>query len=139
MSAFASSSDAGSSTVLGMPLRSQKVSGGDEGIAPSVLAEQLLIERATVSLLETRLVERGLLQRAPDPTSRRSHKLRLTQAGGQMLQELGPKATALGDETLAVFDDDDNAVLLEILTRLEHQLREMERRRENAAKGNRNA
>lgn len=108
--------------------------GGDEGIAPSALADHLLIERATVSLLETRLVKHGLLQRLPDPLTRRSHRLRLTPAGGQMLQELGQKATALGQETLSVFGSDEEAVLLELLTRLEQQLRAMARRREDAGK-----
>ena len=36
---------------------------GRDGIAPSTLAAQLLIERATVSVLTTRLVERGWLAR----------------------------------------------------------------------------
>lgn len=108
--------------------------GGNEGIAPSVLADHLLVERATISLLETRLVKHGLLQRLPDPLTRRSHRLRLTAAGGRMLQELGERATDLGRETLAVFDSDEEAVLLDLLTRLEQQLRAMARRREDAGK-----
>ena len=108
--------------------------GGNEGIAPSVLADHLLIERATVSLLAARLVERGLLERQVDPTTRRSHKLRLTPSGGQTLQALGQKATALGEETLSVFNPEEETILLEMLARLEQRLRDMAHQREAAAR-----
>jgi hypothetical protein len=39
--------------------------GGSEGIAPSVLADHLLIERGTVSVLTNRMMEIGWLARRP--------------------------------------------------------------------------
>ncbi|HET9480124.1 MAG TPA: MarR family transcriptional regulator, partial [Candidatus Polarisedimenticolia bacterium] len=53
--------------------------GGPEGVAPSALADHLLIERASVTFLANCLVERGLLERRPGE-NRRSHRLRLTAA-----------------------------------------------------------
>ena len=73
--------------------------GGETGIAPSHLADHLLIERATVSVLSTGLVARGWLERQPGP-SRRTHLLRLTPAGQDLLGVLVPRAVALADLTL---------------------------------------
>ncbi len=74
--------------------------GGADGIAPSVLADYLLIERGTVSVLTDRLVERGWLLRKPG-NSRRTYKLALTDAGQQVLQDAFPRAVALADHTLS--------------------------------------
>ena len=74
--------------------------GGREGITPSALADHLLIERATVSVLTRRMVERGWLARAPG-VSRRTFRLVLTRAGTQTLQKLIPLAVELADETVS--------------------------------------
>ena len=74
--------------------------GGADGIAPSALAEHLLIERATVSVLTRRMVEEGWLARKPGE-NRRTHLLVLTKAGAQKLDALIPRAVALADETLS--------------------------------------
>lgn len=69
------------------------------GIAPSALAEILLIERATISVLTTRLVERGLLQRLPGE-NRRTFILALTPEGTALLHQMIPAAVTLADDTL---------------------------------------
>ena len=74
--------------------------GGAEGIAPSVLADHLLIERGTVSGLANRMVERGWLTRRPGE-NRRTYRLALTEAGAQALEEVLPRAVALADQTLS--------------------------------------
>lgn len=96
---------------------------GEAGIAPSTLAEQLLIERATVSVLTTRLVERGWLARKPGE-NRRTFQLALTEVGGARLQEALPHAVALADETLAGFRREDLRETLALLNILEARLRE---------------
>ena len=98
---------------------------GGDGIAPSTLAEALLIERATVSVLTTRLVERGWLERAPGE-NRRTFQLLLTEAGQGKLQEVLPHAVALADETLAGFSQDALRETLGLLAQLEARLREGE-------------
>ena len=69
------------------------------GIAPSVLADTLLIERATISVLTHRLVGRGLLHRLPGE-NRRTFSLALTDAGTDLLFQIIPAAIALADSTL---------------------------------------
>jgi DNA-binding MarR family transcriptional regulator len=71
--------------------------GGEEGIAPSVLADYLLIERGTVSVLTDRLVRAGWLLRKPG-ASRRTYKLVLTDAGQNVTI---PRAIDLANHTLS--------------------------------------
>jgi len=97
----------------------------ESGIAPSVLADRLLIERATVSVLTTRLVERGWLVRRPGE-NRRTFLLVLTEAGKARLQEALPHAVALADETLAGFRREEIQRALALLEQLEAHLREGE-------------
>lgn len=73
--------------------------GGEAGIAPSALADHLLIERATVSVLTQRMVERGLLERRPGE-NRRTFRLALTVTGRAQLLAIIPHAVALAEETL---------------------------------------
>jgi DNA-binding MarR family transcriptional regulator len=74
--------------------------GGAEGIAPSVLANYLLIERGTISILTSRMVERGWLVRKPGE-NRRTYRLTLTSTGRQLLDKVIPLAIELADRTLA--------------------------------------
>ena len=74
--------------------------GGAEGIAPSVLANHLLIERGTISILSNRMVELGWLKREPGE-NRRTYRLRLTSAGRQLLDKVIPLAIELADRTLS--------------------------------------
>lgn len=96
--------------------------GGSEGIAPSVLAEHLLLERATVTVLTTRLVDRGMLARVPG-ANRRTFNLVLTEKGGETLDRLGRPAIALAEQTLEGIGDVDIAHLYALLQRIEDRLR----------------
>ncbi len=98
---------------------------GEEGVTPSTLADRLLIERAAVSVLTTRLVERGWLARQPG-ANRRTFLLVLTEAGRASLQEALPHAVALADETLAGSRREELRGTLALLDRLEAHLREGE-------------
>lgn len=98
---------------------------GEEGVTPSILANRLLIERAAVSVLTARLVERGWLARQPGK-NRRTFLLVLTEAGRASLQEALPHAVALADETLAGFRREELRDTLALLDQLEAHLRERE-------------
>jgi DNA-binding MarR family transcriptional regulator len=74
--------------------------GRAEGIAPSVLAQHLLIERGTVSILTNRMVELGWLARKPGE-NRRTYRLTLTPTGQKLLEKVIPLAVELADETLS--------------------------------------
>ena len=96
--------------------------GGPAGIAPSILADTLLIERATVSVLTSRLVERGLLARQPGE-NRRTFNLALTGEGASLLHRIIPAAIALADRTLIGLDKTQLQELRVQLETLEAHLR----------------
>ncbi|HLM67770.1 MAG TPA: MarR family transcriptional regulator [Longimicrobium sp.] len=96
--------------------------GGGEGITPSALAEHLLIERATVSVLTRRMVGEGWVVRAPGE-NRRTFRLVATEAGTEMLQALIPRAVALANQTLADIPNDQLRHMQASLERVETRLR----------------
>ena len=74
--------------------------GGAEGIAPSVLANHLLIERGTISILTNRMVVLGWLARQPGE-NRRTYRLTLTPTGRELLEKVIPLAVELANHTLS--------------------------------------
>ena len=95
------------------------------GITPSLLAEMLLIERATVSVLTTRMVSQGWLSRVPGE-NRRTFRLVLTDTGKTKLQEALPHAVALAEEKMTGFHHEDLRQTLALLEALEVRLRKGE-------------
>lgn len=53
----------------------------DAGLSQQELAERLYLEKSTVSRMVADLERQGLVQRERDPASRRTNRLRLTDAG----------------------------------------------------------
>ncbi len=98
---------------------------GPEGITPSELADQLLLERPTVTVLITRLVERGLLARQPG-ANRRSYRLALTPAGEALLERVIPRAIALADDLLEGFTPEQLERMCEALQLIEARVRAYE-------------
>ena len=96
--------------------------GGEVGITPSALADHLLIERATISVLTQRMVERGLLERRAGE-NRRTFRLALTESGRALLFEVIPHAVALAEETLNDVSPAHLRELRAILDAVERQLR----------------
>jgi len=97
--------------------------GGSGGIAPSILADYLMIERGTVSVLTSRMVDRGWLSRQPGQ-NRRTYQLILTEAGSQLLQEVRPKAIGLAEHTLSGIPLAELLQMRASLERIETRLRE---------------
>lgn len=97
--------------------------GGTDGLAPSVLAEHLLIERATVSVLTQRLVSRGLLERRPGE-NRRTHNLALTEPGRALLFQVLPHAAALAEDTLSAISPAHLHQMQTMLDTVEDKLRD---------------
>ena len=96
--------------------------GGAEGIAPSLLADHLLIERGTISILTNRMVERGWLARDPGE-NRRTFRLVLTSTGRQLLEKVIPLAVDLADHTLSGISSADLRQMRANLELIEARLR----------------
>ena len=62
--------------------------GANPGLSQSELADTLGIERARLVHMLDRLEKRGLTERLPSPTDRRTHALQLTRDGQKMLKRV---------------------------------------------------
>lgn len=87
---------------------------GPEAIHVSELAERLLIKNHSALGLVDRLIERGLLTRAPSTRDRRRVLLTLTESGAEILERISRDNLGQLKSTLPVFID-----LLHALEQLE--------------------
>lgn len=99
--------------------------GRSQGIAPHMLADHLLIERGTISVLTNRMIEKGWLARIPGE-SRRTFRLVLTGSGADLLEETIPRAVHLADHTLAEVSQEALRQMLANLEQVENRLRSFE-------------
>jgi DNA-binding MarR family transcriptional regulator len=99
--------------------------GGAQGIAPSVLADHLLIERGTISVLSNRMIEKGWIMRVSGG-SRRTFRLILTEEGGALLQKAIPRAIRLADHTISEIPRDQLNQMRANLEWIEDRLRAFE-------------
>lgn len=95
---------------------------GPEGVSPSTLADQLLLERATVTVITSRLVERELLERRPG-SNRRTFRLVLTSEGAALLSRVVPTAIELADETLSGHRAEELRAMQAMLESIEARVR----------------
>src|SRR4051812_35248532 len=65
-----------------------QVIAANPGLTPSGLAKASGIDRSTVVAVIDRLEQQDLVVRAPSPTDRRSHALRLSEGGAGALAQL---------------------------------------------------
>jgi DNA-binding MarR family transcriptional regulator len=62
------------------------VIGANPGLSQAELADRLAIERARLVHMLDELQQRGLTERQPSPTDRRTHALQLTKDGQKLLK-----------------------------------------------------
>jgi DNA-binding MarR family transcriptional regulator len=97
-------------------------------IRPSEAAEELASDRPTLTLVARKCVARGWLSRRGVKLDRRSHLLRLTGQGEELLDRieaarvLGPEA--LGDP-LDVLDSEERAQFLRALDKVHRRARDL--------------
>lgn len=82
------------------------------------LAELLAVDMSVTSRHVAHVVERGWLERSPDPDDRRSRILRLTPAGSELLDTLGRRTTDMFAHHLEDWSDDEVGQLNAMLARL---------------------
>jgi len=77
------------------------------------------MDKVTVSRAAIALVDRGLVQRRPNPDDQRSHLLSLTMAGQTLYESVAPKALELEAQIFAGFSAAEIATFRAMLERLE--------------------
>jgi DNA-binding MarR family transcriptional regulator len=85
----------------------------------SELAERLRIARRSATSLVDELVERGLVERLPDPVDRRAVTVAVTPAGGALLDRLVQRRRQAAGDLTSALDGRELEVLRDLLRRLD--------------------
>jgi DNA-binding MarR family transcriptional regulator len=89
------------------------------GVTQQALVTATRMDKVSVSRAAIALVDRGLVERKPNPGDQRSHLLSLTEAGRALYESVAPKALELEATVFAGFDAKETATFRAMLDRLE--------------------
>ena len=95
------------------------VIGEDEGITQQQVGRRTRMDKVTVSRATIALVDRGLVERKPHASDRRSQSLHLTRAGHDLYDQVAPKALELEQRIFASFDPKEVAAFSAMLARIQ--------------------
>jgi DNA-binding MarR family transcriptional regulator len=98
------------------------------GERASATQRELCAAKVTVNRASKELVERGLVQRAPNETDGRSHHLALTGVGRELYAQIVPLALSVEAEIEAILGSDEAKALEDMLAKLRARAAEMEER-----------
>jgi DNA-binding MarR family transcriptional regulator len=73
----------------------------------SSLADRQGVDRSTMSLQIRSLVQRGLIERTPDPTDRRASLIALSEEGREVLEEYVARASQILERTVRGWSDEE--------------------------------
>ena len=90
-----------------------------DGMTQQALGAATRMDKVTVSRAAIALVDRGLVQRRPNPDDQRSHLLSLTDAGQTLYESVAPKALELEAQVFADFSAEEIKAFRAMLDRLE--------------------
>ena len=78
-----------------------------DGITQLEIGQRSRMDKVTVSRAAIALTKRGLLERKPNPSDKRSHRLVLTVAGRELYSKIVPKALELERDIFATVPEDE--------------------------------
>jgi DNA-binding MarR family transcriptional regulator len=90
-----------------------------EGITQQQVGRRTRMDKVTVSRATIALVDRGLIERRPHISDRRSQSLHLTASGSDLYAAVSPKALELERRIFAGFDQKDVTAFSEMLLRVQ--------------------
>lgn len=96
-----------------------------QGLLPSVLAERMQRDRARTSRALSSLQAKGLVQRTPLSSDRRSARVRLTPAGAALYDQLMPQVQAINARILSALEPGQKQAFDEALMRLRAQAQQL--------------
>ncbi|GAB2464975.1 MarR family winged helix-turn-helix transcriptional regulator [Jatrophihabitans fulvus] len=96
-------------------LQALAVAGRHGTVTPSALAESAGVSASTMTHRLDRMVERGLVERHPDPTNRTRSLVSLTRAGWELFRTAVLEVETEETEILAPLTDAERATLARLL------------------------
>jgi DNA-binding MarR family transcriptional regulator len=94
------------------------IEGAGEALAPSVIAERLMITTGSMTSLLDTLERRGLVRRQPHPSDRRRLLVQLTHEGQALVDTFLPELVAVQTELVAGLSEADRATAVHLSERL---------------------
>ncbi|WP_436827041.1 MarR family winged helix-turn-helix transcriptional regulator [Sphingomonas sp. DT-207] len=79
------------------------------------LLRMLQVERATLSVIVSALVRKGLVEQVPDRVDQRQKRLQMTAAGARLWSELPDLTTLIHKAAFEGIDDADIAIAVRVL------------------------
>ncbi len=89
-----------------------------DGLTMGELSDRLMVSNGNVTGLVDRLVEEGLVARAPSAQDRRQSRVKLTSAGKRAFDAMTPQHERWIDDLFAGLSRQDMAQLLDLLAKL---------------------
>ncbi len=99
--------------------RLMAVLGEDGPMTPLALCARTVMDKVTVSRAAAALHERRLVEREPNATDGRSHRVGLTTSGGALYAEIAPLALAYEARLLEAFTPFERQTVQSLLGRLQ--------------------
>jgi DNA-binding MarR family transcriptional regulator len=88
------------------------------GVSQRRLMDELGLTSGTISVRMDRLVAQGLVERRPDPDSKRNTLITLTERGRELFERVVPAHLANERRLLAALDEDERELLAGLLRKL---------------------
>ena len=92
--------------------------GSNPGLTQSALARAVGIERSTMVAVIDALEGRGLVERRPSPSDRRSYALVLSEAGKELVDRLKPTVQDHDSRVAGALSETEKARLIDLLSRI---------------------
>ena len=105
-------------------LLAEEECGNAQGINPTSLSHFQHVKKNTISSLLRGLEEKGLVERTLDPQDKRVFKIRITQAGKDLIQTMGPKRLGLMNDLASALTDAEKDQLIILLDKLRKSIKE---------------
>lgn len=90
-----------------------------EAMSQQAIGARTQMDKVTVSRAAIALVDRGLVDRRPNPVDQRSHLLSLSAAGRALYDNVAPKALALEARIFASLSPAEQRAFADMLNRIE--------------------
>ncbi|RTZ17993.1 MarR family transcriptional regulator [Vibrio aquaticus] len=90
----------------------------EEGVTQRDIAKKSKVENSTTTRTLDKLEKLGLVERQPDPESRRSFRIYLTEEGRALQSQLVPIPAGLNKEYLSVLESNEQKELIRLLKKL---------------------
>lgn len=92
---------------------------GDQALTLSELSQQVLKVNSNTTAMIDHLEAKGLVKREPDPVDRRVIRVRLTEVGMKLREEVVPKQDRFIQDLLAPLTDFETTALTALLEKVE--------------------